>query len=150
MTSTRRLRHNDHGVPHDLIEDILVKLSVKSLVRFNVPKDNKYEMLNSCDGILCFHGRFNIWVHNPATKECRLLPSVFTLDPNPNACWKTMGEVPYKIDVVFSQSAYVNGAIYWFTDEFYHLNQDEVILMFDLHNDKFQAIPHPSSCSNKP
>ncbi|KAK8508727.1 hypothetical protein V6N12_034833 [Hibiscus sabdariffa] len=54
-----------------------------------------------------------------------------------------MGEVPYKIDVVFSQSAYVNGAIYWFTDEFYHLNQDEVILMFDLHNDKFQAIPHP-------
>ncbi|KAK8980772.1 hypothetical protein V6N11_047903 [Hibiscus sabdariffa] len=75
MTSTRRLRHNDHGVPHDLIEDILVKLSVKSLVRFNVPKDNKYEMLNSCDGILCFHGRFNIWVHNPATKECRLLPS---------------------------------------------------------------------------
>ncbi|KAK8576228.1 hypothetical protein V6N13_090704 [Hibiscus sabdariffa] len=161
MTSTRRLRQNDHGVPQDLNEDILAKLSVKSLVRFNVPKDNDYEMLNSCDGILCFHGRFNIWVHNPATKEYRLLPSrqdhqhhghcvVFTLDPNPNASWKTIGEVPYKIDVVFSQSVYVNGAIYWFTDEIYHLNQAEVILMFDLHSEKFQAIPHPSSCSNKP
>ncbi|KAL4377683.1 hypothetical protein GQ457_02G034870 [Hibiscus cannabinus] len=232
MTSTRRLRQNDHGVPHDLIEDILVKLPVKSLVRFkyvsqhwfrlitdprfidlhlsnqlkngpgfvtassgslicyvgsrsyvflgsmavdrdsctiphsdiwlvSVSKDNDYEMLNSCDGILCFQGRFNIWVHNPATKEYRLLPSgqdhqhhghcvVFTLDPNPNACWKTIGEVPYKIDVVFSRSLYFNGAIYWLTDEIYHLNQAEVIVMFDLHNEKFQAIPHPSSCSSKP
>ncbi|KAK8508722.1 hypothetical protein V6N13_090697 [Hibiscus sabdariffa] len=269
MSSTRRLRQNDHGVPHDLIEDILVKLPVKSLVRFkyvsqqwfrlitdprfidihlsnqwekgpgfvtasssrstrcgagsrsymflgsmvvnrdtytiphsdiwlvSVPKDNRYGMLNSCDGILCFHGRFNIWLHNPATKEYRFLPSgpwtwcscrphlgwgfgrdlvtkrykivrlcnpcpsetgqdhqhhghcvVFTLDSNPNACWKTIGEVPYKIDV-FSQSVYVNGAIYWFTNEFYHLNQAEVIVMFDLHDEKFQAIPHPSSCSNK-
>ncbi|KAK8478905.1 hypothetical protein V6N11_082276 [Hibiscus sabdariffa] len=268
MTSSRRLRQNDHGVPHDLIEDILAKLPVKSLVRFkyvseqwfrlitdpsfidlhlsnqlkngpgfvtassgslicyvgsrsyvflgsmtvnrdsctiphsdiwlvSVSKDNDYEMLNSCDGILCFQGRFNIWVHNPATKEYRLLPSgpwcschphlglgfgrelvtkrykivrlcnpcpsetgqdhqhhghcvVFTLDPNPNACWKTIGEVPYKIDVVFSRSLYFNGAIYWLTDEIYHLNQAEVIVMFDLHNEKFQAIPHPSSCSNKP
>ncbi|KAK8508731.1 hypothetical protein V6N13_090706 [Hibiscus sabdariffa] len=267
MSSTRRLRQNDHGVPHDLIEDILVKLPVKSLVRFkyvsqqwfrlitdprfidlhlsnqwkkslgfvtasssrsircgagsrcyiflgftvvntdtytiphsdiwlgSVPKDNHYGMLNSCDGILCFHGRFNIWLHNPATNEYRFLPSgpwcschphlglgfgrdlvtkrykivrlcnpcqsgtgqdhqhhgncvVFTLDPNPNAFWKTIGEVPYKIDAS-SPSVYVNGAIYWFTDKFYHLNQTEVIIMFDLHNEMFQAIPHPSCCSNK-
>ncbi|KAK8508725.1 hypothetical protein V6N13_090700 [Hibiscus sabdariffa] len=123
MTSTRRLRQNDYGVPQDLIEDILRKLPVKFLVRFkyvseqwlwlitdprfinfhlsnqwkkgpgfvtasssrslicyvgsrsyiflgsmvvnrdthtiphsdiwlvSVPKDNDYEMLNSCDGI---------------------------------------------------------------------------------------------------
>ncbi|KAK8633769.1 hypothetical protein V6N13_014607 [Hibiscus sabdariffa] len=294
MTSTARLRQNDHGVPHDLIEDILVKLPVKSLVRFKyvseqwfrlitdpcfidrhlsnqskngpgfvtassrfvhpnfgprnyiflgsivingdtntipptyirmvgVPEEYCYDMLNSCDGILCFRGAFNIWVYNPATKEYRLLPfgpgmkfiiahdqhlncfvtdfifhiyiagpwcsshphgqlgigrdlvtkkykivrfcntypsktgqdhrhhdfcAVFTLDPNPNACWKTIGEVPYRINPC-SRSVYANGAIYWFTDEICHLNKTEVIVMFDLHNEKFQAIPHPSSCSNK-
>ncbi|KAK8508729.1 hypothetical protein V6N12_034835 [Hibiscus sabdariffa] len=135
MTSTRRLRQNDHGVPQDLNEDILAKLSVKSLVRF------KYKIVRLCNPYQSETGQ-----DHQHHGHC----VVFTLDPNPNASWKTIGEVPYKIDVVFSQSVYVNGAIYWFTDEIYHLNQAEVILMFDLHSEKFQAIPHPSSCSNKP
>ncbi|KAK8478907.1 hypothetical protein V6N11_082278 [Hibiscus sabdariffa] len=140
QTVAARILHDffhqkDHGVPHDLIEDILVKLPVKSLVRFkyvsqqwfrlitdrhlsnqckkgpvfvtasarfvhpnfgprkyiflssmvvngdtntippayirivDVPEEYWYDMLNSCDGILCFRGAFNIWVHNPATKD---------------------------------------------------------------------------------
>ncbi|KAK8508724.1 hypothetical protein V6N13_090699 [Hibiscus sabdariffa] len=73
---------------------------------------------------------------------------VFILDPNWNCDWKTIGEVPYRIDV-FSRSVYVDGAIYWFTNEINHLNNSEVIIMFDLHIEQFQAIPHPSSCSNK-
>ncbi|KAK8508726.1 hypothetical protein V6N13_090701 [Hibiscus sabdariffa] len=73
---------------------------------------------------------------------------VFILDPNRHYGWKTIGEVPYRIDR-WSRSMHVDGAIYWFTDEINHLNKTEVIIMFDLHIEQFQAIPHPSSCSNK-
>ncbi|KAK8508728.1 hypothetical protein V6N13_090703 [Hibiscus sabdariffa] len=73
---------------------------------------------------------------------------VYILDPCCHCCWKTIGEVPYRIGVL-SRSVHVDGAIYWFTDEIYHLNKTELIIMFDLHIEQFQAIPHPSSCSNK-
>ncbi|KAK8980778.1 hypothetical protein V6N11_047909 [Hibiscus sabdariffa] len=73
---------------------------------------------------------------------------VFILDPNWERDWKTIGEVPYRIDAL-SRSVYVDGAIYWFTDEINHLNKTELIVMFDLHIEQFQAILHPSSCSNK-
>ncbi|KAK8633766.1 hypothetical protein V6N13_014604 [Hibiscus sabdariffa] len=96
MTSTRRLRQNDHGVPHHLIEDILAKLPVKSLVRFKYVSEQWFRLIND----------------------------------------------PRFIDLHLSNQLK--------NDEIYHLNQDEVIVMFDLHNEKFQAIPHPSCCSNKP
>ncbi|KAK8576229.1 hypothetical protein V6N13_090705 [Hibiscus sabdariffa] len=215
MSSSKRLRQNNHGVvlPHDLILDIFGKLPVKSLLRFKclskqwfrqitdprfidfhllkqrkkglgfvtasyrsfrgwyggpseyrildsmvvnrdtdsktiphsyriitVPNEKCDEMLNSCDGILCFHGSSHAWLYNPATNEYRLLPPVFTLDPNPNARWKTIDEMPYKINA--TDSVYVNGAIYWF-------NLAEIIIMFDLYTEKFQAIPLLSSCSNE-
>ncbi|MBA0687249.1 hypothetical protein Goari_014800, partial [Gossypium aridum] len=38
----------------------------------DVPHDG-YHMLNSCDGILCFLGRFKILVLNPSTREHRIL-----------------------------------------------------------------------------
>ncbi|KAK8657281.1 hypothetical protein V6N13_035531 [Hibiscus sabdariffa] len=159
----------------------------------DVPPDDRYDMMNSCDGILCFQGNINICVYNPATKEYRFLPSgpwcrsdqrlgfgrdlvtkrhkivmfsdpfqsktgqdhlhhdvclVFNLDPNPNSCWRTVGAVPYKINA-YSRSAYSSGAIYWFTHENLHPNKSEVIIMFDLHTEKFQPIPHPNHCSNK-
>ncbi|KAK8983904.1 hypothetical protein V6N11_009686 [Hibiscus sabdariffa] len=143
----------DDGVPHDLIVNILEKLAVKSLMRFN--------------------GDHGVCVYNHAAWEYRLLPKdlrdhclgfgrdsitkryrivilfnddpaglVFTLDPNPNACWKTIGAVPYKIKVG-SDSVYVNGAIYWFTDH------QVKIIMFDLHTEKFEPIPHPNHCWDK-
>ncbi|KAK8602884.1 hypothetical protein V6N13_085086 [Hibiscus sabdariffa] len=214
MCGTNRLRGIDHRVPHDLIVNILEKLPIKSLVRFKclpmesmvVNRDSTlsyshtrmfyhfedyYDMVNSCDGILCFNGRGDICVYNPATKEYRCLPTglycrkdrrrlgfgrdlvtdrykivklfnpslstaeedvdscaVFTLDPNPKACWKTIGVVPYRISA-YSHSTYVNGAIYWFTDEIRHLNKSEVIIMFDLHTEKFEPIPHPNRCSDE-
>ncbi|OMO55377.1 hypothetical protein CCACVL1_27285 [Corchorus capsularis] len=72
---------------------------------------------------------------------------IFTLDRNPYAYWKYIGFVPYKISVT-ANPVHVNGAIYWFTDEIYHGNKSEVIVMFDLHRENFQAIPHPSCCSD--
>ncbi|OMO96323.1 hypothetical protein COLO4_15337 [Corchorus olitorius] len=72
---------------------------------------------------------------------------IFTLDRNPNASWKNIGIVPYKISFT-ANPVHVNGAIYWFTDEIYHGNKSEVIVMFDLHRENFQAIPHPSCCSD--
>ncbi|OMO55378.1 hypothetical protein CCACVL1_27286 [Corchorus capsularis] len=76
-------------------------------------------------------------------RECE----IFTLDPNPNASWKVLGVVPYKIDTTATH-VYVNGSMYWFTDKKFHGNENEVIVMFDLHMEKFQAIPHPSCCSD--
>ncbi|KAK8576176.1 hypothetical protein V6N13_090653 [Hibiscus sabdariffa] len=73
---------------------------------------------------------------------------VITLDPNPDACWRSIGEIPYVVDSS-SPSVHVDGAIYWLTDEIFHLNKSEVIVMFDLHVEKFQPIPHPSCCSDK-
>ncbi|KAH1083397.1 hypothetical protein J1N35_023158 [Gossypium stocksii] len=267
----------NHGVPHDLIIEILGKLTVKSLFRFkcvskqwfrlithpyftdqylsnqrkkdprfltayfkidkatkhmviasmvingislpdpripyrhqrmdDVPHDG-YHMLNSCDGILCFLGRFKILVLNPSTREHRILHQsdvdsfspvtnpfqvainfpqqqqqlgfgrdlvtkrlkivkvfnpypnigpllhhhdcceIFTLRPNPKVFWNYIGKIPYKIDVS-SPCVYVNGAIYWFTDDIYHLEKTEVIIMLDLNMEKFQSIPHPSCCSNR-
>ncbi|MBA0803675.1 hypothetical protein Gohar_013862 [Gossypium harknessii] len=242
----------NHGVPHDLIVEILGKLTVKSLLRFkcvskqwfrlithphftdqylsnqrkkdprfltayfqidkatkhiviasmvingislpdtripyrhqrmgDVPHDG-YHMLNSCDGILCFLGRFKILVLNPSTKHRILHQSdvdsffpvtnpfqvainfpqqqqqlgfdrdlvtkrlkivkvfnpypnigpllhhhdyceIFTLRPNPKVFWNYIGKIPYKIDVS-SPCVYVNGAIYWSTDDIYHLEKTE-------------------------
>ncbi|OMO96324.1 hypothetical protein COLO4_15338 [Corchorus olitorius] len=76
-------------------------------------------------------------------RECE----IFTLDPNPNASWKVLGVVPYKIDTKATH-VYVNGSMYWFTDKKFHGNENEVIVMFDLHMEKFHAIPHPSCCSD--
>ncbi|OMO96310.1 hypothetical protein COLO4_15365 [Corchorus olitorius] len=67
---------------------------------------------------------------------------IFTLDPNPNASWKVLGVVPYKIDTTATH-VYVNGSMYWFQG-----NENEVIVMFDLRMEKFHAIPHPSCCSD--
>ncbi|KAL4379628.1 hypothetical protein GQ457_02G034880 [Hibiscus cannabinus] len=53
MSSTRRLRQKDHGVPHDLIEDILVKLPVKSLVRFKYVSEQWFRLITD----LCFIDR---------------------------------------------------------------------------------------------
>ncbi|KAK8980777.1 hypothetical protein V6N11_047908 [Hibiscus sabdariffa] len=91
---------------------------------------------------------FETVVSKPGPLERRDICEVFSLDPNWECDWKTIGEVPYKIHVL-SRSVHVDGAIYWFTDEIKHLNKTEVIIMFDLHIEQFQAIPHPSSCSNK-
>ncbi|KAK8997390.1 hypothetical protein V6N11_020869 [Hibiscus sabdariffa] len=121
--------------PHDLIVNILEKLPVKSLVRFNSMRFSFIIV--------------KLFDPSPRTAEedvdsC----AVFTLDSNPKACWKTIGVVPYKISA-YSHSKYVNGAIYWFTDEIRHLNKSEVIIMFDLHSQKFEPIPHPNHCSDE-
>ncbi|MBA0654202.1 hypothetical protein Goklo_021263, partial [Gossypium klotzschianum] len=238
----------NHGVPHDLIVEILGKLTVKSLLRFkcvskqwfrlithphftdqylsnqrkkdprfltayfkidkatkhiviasmvingislpdtripyrhqrmgDVPHDG-YHMLNSCDGILCFLGRFKILVLNHSTKHRILHQSdVDSFSPVTNpfqvainfpqqqqqlgfdrdlvtkrlkifkVFWNYIGKIPYKIDVS-SPCVYVNGAIYWSTDDIYHLEKTEVIIMLDLNMEKFQSIPHPSCCSNR-
>ncbi|XVF57237.1 hypothetical protein PTKIN_Ptkin06aG0188500 [Pterospermum kingtungense] len=78
---------------------------------------------------------------NDNIHECE----VFTLSSNAGTSWRGIGEIPYFIRAN-QQPAYVNGALYWILDE-RHANPSEVIISFDLHTEKFQAISHPSCCS---
>lgn len=73
---------------------------------------------------------------------------IFTLNSDPRASWKSIGLVPYK----FARShrpVHVSGAIYWLTDETYH-KSEVVIVMFDLHTEKFQVITHPNIFESQP
>ena len=90
-----------------------------------------------------------IKVFNPELNEYFLpeLCEIFTLDSNPWASWKIIGLVPYKIDLS-ATPVHINGAIYWFTDVIYHPFPSTIIVMFDIHKEKFEATPQPSCCSN--
>ncbi|XVF57239.1 hypothetical protein PTKIN_Ptkin06aG0188700 [Pterospermum kingtungense] len=78
---------------------------------------------------------------NDNVHECE----VFTLSSNTGASWIGIGEIPYFIRAN-QQPAYVNGALHWIVDQ-RHANPSEVIISFDLHTEKFQAISRPSCCS---
>ncbi|XP_017976574.1 PREDICTED: putative F-box protein At2g02030 [Theobroma cacao] len=92
------------------------------------------------------------------TKECKIIRlftpkeendihecEVFTLSSDAGASWKGLGEVAYFIRAA-QLPVYLNGALHWILD-IRHANPSEVIVSFDLHTEKFQAISHPSCYS---
>ncbi|XP_017976573.1 PREDICTED: putative F-box protein At2g02030 [Theobroma cacao] len=92
------------------------------------------------------------------TKECKIIRlftpneenpihecEVFTLSSDAGASWKGLGEVAYFIRAA-QLPVYLNGALHWILDE-RHANPSEVIVSFDLHTEKFQAISHTSCFS---
>ncbi|WRX23392.1 F-box domain - like 10, partial [Theobroma cacao] len=100
----------------------------------------RYFMSNSCDGIICLFGITNVFVYNPRTREFRIVKM------------QKKGFSP-----VFSSSVdffviakqgmgRVKGQMAWF-EQLKHANPSEVIVSFDLHIEKFQAISHPSCFS---
>ncbi|XP_022744233.1 putative F-box protein At2g02030 [Durio zibethinus] len=161
-----------------------------------------YHMSNSCDGILCFFGKTNVFVYNPGTREFRILQigregsslvtsypfdcfgqlfsryhlvgfgrdqvtkerkiirlfrpkgefedqihecEVFTLSSGAGSSWRGIGKVAYFIRLA-QRPVYVNGTLHWILDG-RHANPSELIVCFDLHTEKFQAISHPSCYS---
>ncbi|KAK6243268.1 hypothetical protein QUC31_009677 [Theobroma cacao] len=92
------------------------------------------------------------------TKECKIIRlftpkeenhihecEVFTLSSDAGASWRGLGEVAYFIRAA-QLPVYLNGALHWILDV-RHANPSEVIVSFDLHIEKFQAISHPSCFS---
>ncbi|KAK6243269.1 hypothetical protein QUC31_009678 [Theobroma cacao] len=92
------------------------------------------------------------------TKECKIIRlftpkeenhihecEVFTLSSDAGASWRGLGEVAYFIRAA-QLPVYLNGALHWILDV-RHANPSEVIVSFDLHTEKFQAISHPSCYS---
>ncbi|WRX24273.1 F-box domain - like 10 [Theobroma cacao] len=92
------------------------------------------------------------------TKECKIIRlftpkeetdihecEVFTLSSDAGASWRGLGEVAYFIRAA-QLPVYLNGALHWILD-IRHANPSEVIVSFDLHTEKFQAISHPSCYS---
>ncbi|WRX24800.1 F-box domain - like 10 [Theobroma cacao] len=68
----------------------------------------------------------------------------FTLGPDPNVSCRRLGEAPYFV-ISLQSPIYVNGALHWITCVMRHISEASV--SFDLHAEKFRAIPHPS-CLN--
>ncbi|WRX24799.1 F-box domain - like 10 [Theobroma cacao] len=113
----------------------------------------------------CFGQRFPThqllgFGRDQVTKECKIIRlfipieeqenhihecEVFTLSSDAGASWRGLGVVAYFIRPA-QQPVFVNGALHWILDV-RHANPSEVIVSFDLHTEKFQAISHPSCCS---
>ncbi|KAF8396700.1 hypothetical protein HHK36_018327 [Tetracentron sinense] len=162
----------------------------------DIPLDS-FEMLLSCNGIVCFYGVIYIHVCNPSTREFRTLPpatprirlfqdrsinyleqvglgqdqvtkeykvvrlfkreeyngsrnlfmegEVFTLGKERPGLWRGIGATPFQSAVV--PPCFANGALHWLTHENFPTEKSKVI-SFDLHDEKFRLLPHPSCCSN--
>ncbi|XP_021283012.1 putative F-box protein At2g02030 [Herrania umbratica] len=105
------------------------------------PKDffvgfGRDQVTNECKIIRLFTPKEENPIH-----ECE----VFTLSSDAGASWRGLGEVAYFIRAA-QLPVYLNGALHWILDV-RHANPSEVIVSFDLHAEKFQAISHPSCFS---
>ncbi|XP_021282737.1 putative F-box protein At2g02030 [Herrania umbratica] len=81
---------------------------------------------------------------NPSgTSDDFRMCEVFTLGPDPEVSWRRLGEAPYSVRGLPGQRpVYVNGALHWITS--FNRHRWEAVVSFDLHTEKFLAIPHPS------
>ncbi|WRX24802.1 F-box associated domain [Theobroma cacao] len=96
-----------------------------------------FSMMYSCDGVFCFYGAEAIIVCNPSTREIQ----------RPEVSRRKLGEAPYSVSLSSAKRpVHVNGAIYWITS--FRRHPLEAIVSFDLHTQKFKAIPHPSCLDN--
>ncbi|WRX23394.1 F-box domain - like 10 [Theobroma cacao] len=115
----------------------------------------RYFMSNSCDGIICLFGITNVFVYNPRTREFRIVKMqkkgfspVFSSSVDffgTHFCSLNLDN-PVRTLIAKQGMGRVKGQMAWF-EQLKHANPSEVIVSFDLHTEKFQAISHTSCFS---
>ncbi|KAJ7963862.1 F-box family protein [Quillaja saponaria] len=133
-----------------------------------VPDNEKFDVVNSCNGLICLSGANHenpLVVRNPVTGEFIKLPpgdiknsltilvgSGLGFDPKTNqfkvaemhilgtGSWKSVGAAPFAQECKFP--TYLNGAIHWLLDLF---DSKQRIVCFDFESEDFELLPFPSS-----
>ncbi|KAI3973303.1 hypothetical protein MKX01_020678 [Papaver californicum] len=74
-------------------------------------------------------------IHNPTSTTTKGCVQVYTLGKGSSSGWRNITETTYSL---YSQGIFANGSLYWKHDK-----NDDIIVAFDLADEKFRVLPPP-------